>query len=195
MGPLALEPPPAGRQTRHVGPATAGAERASVLAASDLPSLVDTLRGDGFRVFAPLVDRGTLRVQEITGGEQLPRGLEDDQRPGTYRLRRQGDRYFGYTVPGDGWKRLFTPPRLRLWRARREGERIKIEPGPQPDRPPALVGVRSCDLAAIAIQDRVLLEGEHPDPAYRARRCEQAIRNHDPCISCATHHLRLDIDR
>ena len=25
-------------------------------------------------------------------------------------------------------------------------------------------------------------------------RCEQAIRNHDPCISCATHFLRLDLD-
>ena len=27
------------------------------------------------------------------------------------------------------------------------------------------------------------------------RRCEQAIRNHDPCISCATHFLKLDIER
>jgi sulfhydrogenase subunit alpha len=26
-------------------------------------------------------------------------------------------------------------------------------------------------------------------------RCEQAIRNHDPCISCATHFLTLDIER
>ncbi|MBI2570154.1 MAG: Ni/Fe hydrogenase subunit alpha [Candidatus Schekmanbacteria bacterium] len=26
-------------------------------------------------------------------------------------------------------------------------------------------------------------------------RCEQAIRNYDPCISCATHFLRLDVDR
>ena len=26
-------------------------------------------------------------------------------------------------------------------------------------------------------------------------RCEQAVRNHDPCISCATHFLRLEIER
>ena len=26
-------------------------------------------------------------------------------------------------------------------------------------------------------------------------KCEQAIRNYDPCISCATHFLRLEIDR
>lgn len=26
-------------------------------------------------------------------------------------------------------------------------------------------------------------------------RCEQAIRNYDPCISCATHFLKLDLER
>jgi coenzyme F420-reducing hydrogenase alpha subunit len=26
-------------------------------------------------------------------------------------------------------------------------------------------------------------------------RCEQAVRSYDPCISCATHFLRLEIDR
>jgi coenzyme F420-reducing hydrogenase alpha subunit len=26
-------------------------------------------------------------------------------------------------------------------------------------------------------------------------RCEQAIRNYDPCISCATHFLRIEVDR
>jgi coenzyme F420-reducing hydrogenase alpha subunit len=26
-------------------------------------------------------------------------------------------------------------------------------------------------------------------------RCEQAVRNYDPCISCATHFLRLEVDR
>jgi sulfhydrogenase subunit alpha len=27
------------------------------------------------------------------------------------------------------------------------------------------------------------------------QRCEQAIRNHDPCISCSTHFLTLEVDR
>ena len=26
-------------------------------------------------------------------------------------------------------------------------------------------------------------------------RCEQAIRNYDPCISCSTHFLRLSVHR
>jgi coenzyme F420-reducing hydrogenase alpha subunit len=33
-----------------------------------------------------------------------------------------------------------------------------------------------------------------PDEALR-NRCEQTVRNYDPCISCATHFLRLDMDR
>jgi coenzyme F420-reducing hydrogenase alpha subunit len=33
-----------------------------------------------------------------------------------------------------------------------------------------------------------------PDDALR-HRCEQTVRNYDPCISCATHFIRLEIDR
>jgi coenzyme F420-reducing hydrogenase alpha subunit len=33
-----------------------------------------------------------------------------------------------------------------------------------------------------------------PDEALR-HRCEQTVRNYDPCISCSTHFLRLDLDR
>jgi coenzyme F420-reducing hydrogenase alpha subunit len=33
------------------------------------------------------------------------------------------------------------------------------------------------------------------DHDVATRRCEQLIRAYDPCISCATHFLRLDIDR
>jgi sulfhydrogenase subunit alpha len=33
------------------------------------------------------------------------------------------------------------------------------------------------------------------DDANLADACERAVRNHDPCISCATHFLRLDVQR
>ncbi len=33
-----------------------------------------------------------------------------------------------------------------------------------------------------------------PDDELR-HRCEQTIRNYDPCISCSVHFLRLDVDR
>ncbi|MGA8360062.1 MAG: nickel-dependent hydrogenase large subunit, partial [Candidatus Dormiibacterota bacterium] len=40
------------------------------------------------------------------------------------------------------------------------------------------------------VQDRLDL-----DDAELTRQCEQAIRNYDPCISCATHFLDLTVDR
>ena len=43
---------------------------------------------------------------------------------------------------------------------------------------------------------RILIEGwlDLPDDELR-HRCEQTVRNYDPCISCATHFLDLRIDR
>ena len=35
---------------------------------------------------------------------------------------------------------------------------------------------------------------DQPDPVL-ADLCERAVRNHDPCISCATHFLKLEVDR
>lgn len=35
---------------------------------------------------------------------------------------------------------------------------------------------------------------ELPDPELQWR-CEQTIRNYDPCISCSTHFLKLEVDR
>ena len=145
-----------------------------MLPASGLSSLVDVLRGDGFRVSLHSSTVAPFGSKRSPAWSSCREGLEDDQEPGLYRLRKTGDRYFDYTVPGDGWKRLFTPPRLRLWRARRERDRVAIDLEPDPSRPLALLGVRGCDLRAIAIQDRVFLEGDHPDPVYRARR-EQAF--------------------
>ena len=40
------------------------------------------------------------------------------------------------------------------------------------------------------VQDRL-----HLDDATLTGQCEQAIRNYDPCISCATHFLDLRVDR
>jgi coenzyme F420-reducing hydrogenase alpha subunit len=50
---------------------------------------------------------------------------------------------------------------------------------------------------AMIEHDMQLVVGAHLDldDAALTHRCEQAIRNYDPCISCSTHFLRLDVDR
>ncbi len=32
------------------------------------------------------------------------------------------------------------------------------------------------------------------EPTFQLR-CEQAVRNHDPCISCAAHFLNVKLER
>jgi coenzyme F420-reducing hydrogenase alpha subunit len=49
-----------------------------------------------------------------------------------------------------------------------------------------------------AIEDdltRVVVAGVDLDDAELTSMCERAIRNHDPCISCATHFLTLTVER
>ena len=50
--------------------------------------------------------------------------------------------------------------------------------------------------AAIEADLRAFVEThlDLPDDVLGSR-CEQVVRNHDPCISCATHFLKLDVDR
>ncbi len=50
----------------------------------------------------------------------------------------------------------------------------------------------------LAIEDDLYryVESHVHDPEEQLRQtCEQAIRNYDPCISCATHFLQLQLDR
>ena len=42
---------------------------------------------------------------------------------------------------------------------------------------------------------RVAQDGLDLDDAALTWRCEQAVRNHDPCISCAAHFLDVTVDR
>jgi coenzyme F420-reducing hydrogenase alpha subunit len=60
----------------------------------------------------------------------------------------------------------------------------------------AIVPPTSQNQAAIEEDLRQFAGGwiSLPDADLRAR-CEQTIRNYDPCISCATHFLRLQVDR
>ena len=73
---------------------------------------------------------------------------------------------FGYNLGPRSWKQYLFPPRLRLFAARRSGRSFEIE-GPEAEPPSlAFIGIRPCEIAAIEVQDRVLLGGAHVDPWY-----------------------------
>ena len=143
----------------------------SVLTTDGVAALLEALCGKGYRVIGPTVRDQAIIYSDIASLADLPRGWTDEQDGGHYRLiRRNDDALFGYAVGPHSWKKFLHVPEQRLWRAERSAEGVRVLAEPEPAELLALIGVRSCELHAIAIQDRVLLEGAHGDPHYRARR-------------------------
>ncbi len=137
----------------------------------DLQGLIDRLRELGYEVVGPRVADGAVTLGEITSLADLPAGVQDEQEPGKYRLTViENGGYFDHVVGPHSLKPFLFPPRttvLHVLRVRDSWEAHSPEP-PHPRR--AVIGVRSCDLHALAIQDRVFLGGTHCDPEYAARR-------------------------
>ena len=142
-----------------------------ILAADRLDQLFAALKARGYGLVGPRLRDGAIVYDRLDAAAELPIGWTDEQQPGRYRLRRREDRaLFGYTVGPQSWKKYLFPPRETLFRMRHDAQRgFVTEPSPAPERL-AFIGVRACELRAIAIQDRVFTGGAHVDPRYAARR-------------------------
>ena len=136
-----------------------------------LDALIATLGNHGYRVVGPTVRDQAIVYDDIAGVADLPAGWTDEQDGGHYRLKRRGDdALFGYVVGPQSWKKYLHPPRLKLWHARRGEDGLTVTPEAEAVDKFAFIGVRSCEIAAIGVQDRVFLQGAYVDPHYRARR-------------------------
>ncbi len=152
------------------------ANQTAVLDSDSLETLLEVLRARGHRLVGPTLRDGAIVYDDIASLADLPEGWTDEQDGGHYRLaRRDDDALFGYAVGPQSWKRFLHPPRLTLWRARHAGGRTEIAAEPPPADRFAFIGVRACELRAMAIQDRVLAAGDHPDPHYTATRANAFI--------------------
>ncbi len=140
-----------------------------------LQSLIDALVALGFQVLGPNVSEGAIVYAPITRTSELPAGWTDRQEAGHYRLEKRGDgAWFGYAVGPQSWKKFLHPPVERLWQARLTGGTFVVEQE-RPAVKMAFLGVRACELNAMAIQDRVFLGGAHTDAAYADRRRDNFI--------------------
>ncbi|UCD11691.1 MAG: 4Fe-4S dicluster domain-containing protein [Nitrospinaceae bacterium] len=148
-----------------------GMEQRLTIEASGLDGLFAVLEERGFTVVGPTVREGAIVYDRLASPADLPRGITDEQDGGVYRLKkRDDDALFGYVVGPQSWKRFLDPPVKRLWRAERDGSDFRIVPEEVPREAFAFLGVRSCEIHAMEIQDRVYIDGEFKDPGYEARR-------------------------
>jgi ferredoxin len=140
-----------------------------VLDRSGLAALLDELRVRDYTVVGPTIQQGAIGYGPIASLDDLPRGWTMVQAPGSCQLeRRDDDQLFGYVVGPHSWKKYLMPNEVVIWRGERTDTGFATVPA-EPDPPFAFLGVRPCDLAAIAVQDRVFMNG-NADPTYRDRR-------------------------
>lgn len=149
---------------------------AAIVTPEGLDALVLALAAAGYRVLGPTLRDGAIVYDDIEGVVDLPAGVTDRQEAGRYRLeQRSDDALFGYAVGPQSWKKFLHPARQTMWRASRDGNSMTIEvPAETPPRF-AFIGVRACEISAIAIQDRVFLEGPYRDAGYELRRKDAFI--------------------
>ena len=135
--------------------------------------LFEALKERGYQVVGPTVRDGAIVYEAIDAVDDLPIGWTDEHDGGRYRLKKREDQaWFGYVVGPHSWKKFLHPPVLRLWQAQRQADGFQFLA--ETETPPkyAFVGVRACELHAIAIQDNVFLHGSHIDATYASRRQE-----------------------
>ena len=157
-------------QTETAGIAAEVERTSRLLERGDLDRLIQSLRRSGHRVVGPLARDGAIVLDTIEHVTDLPEGWIDEQSAGAYTLRREGRWLFGHTVPLTSAKRFLHPPHATLWRAKGGAHGFDVAVGPATGPPLALLGLKPCDLAALAVHDRVLLGGPWADPVYRDRR-------------------------
>ncbi|MGW5861545.1 4Fe-4S dicluster domain-containing protein [Streptomyces sp. NPDC055239] len=133
----------------------------AVLDRNGLNALVAQLVADGRTVVGPTVRDGAVVLAELDSADQLPYGWGVELEAGHYRLRpREDGAAFAHSAGPQSWKNYLHPQRERMWSADRAPDgtvAISTDAADQPSY--AFLGVRPCDLRAIAIQDRVLAGG------------------------------------
>jgi sulfhydrogenase subunit beta (sulfur reductase) len=168
-----------------------------------LQALIEALTASGHRVIGPRVADDAIVLRDLDAATQLPHGWLDEQDGGSYRLSYDpAAGTFDHVVGPHSLKQFLFPPRETIQRF----ERINAagQEGPEQDgawqerdvahddRPLAVIGVRGCDLAALAVQDAVFIRDDWCDPAYAARRATLfivAVNCRRAAATCFCHSM------
>ena len=161
---------------------------------SQFQALIDSLRGLGYRTVGPRIADGSIIYADLSSIDQLPVGYVDRQDGGYYRLEKsEGAGFFDHVVGPHSLKNFMFPPRETLLESIRTNGTWQMSAPEIEAAPLAVIGVRSCDLHALAIQDKVFLDGPYVDPGYKARREKLfvvAVNCRRAAATCFCHSMK-----
>jgi formate hydrogenlyase subunit 6/NADH:ubiquinone oxidoreductase subunit I len=133
--------------------------------------VLDELERQGYRIIGPRAIDGAIVLTELEAISQLPIGLIDEQDGGHYRLKEDNDAgYFDFVVGPHSLKNFLFPSHETVQELALDGNGWHMQTPADTSPPIAVIGLRGCDLHALAVQDRTFLGGPCVDPGYRARR-------------------------
>lgn len=147
-----------------------------ILERSELGQLVDTLKHRGYKVVGPVIRDSAIIYDELSTADDLPIGWTDEQNNGSYRLKLRDDAaVFGWTVGPQSWKKFLFPPIQKIFATHKGTKGLDLQNSKKQileeptQKKYAFFGVRSCELNAIAIQDKVFLNGPFIDRFYERK--------------------------
>ena len=143
----------------------------AIVRLNDLSKLFDSLIQKGYEVLGPILSDQAIVYDKISSPDDLPKGLIDQQGSGQYRLvKAESQALFGYVVGPYSWKKYLYPPVQKIWQAEKTKSGFDINENSETITKRAFWGVRPCELKAIAIYDKIFMEGPYADPMYKQRR-------------------------
>jgi sulfhydrogenase subunit beta (sulfur reductase) len=146
-------------------------DETGVLPRADLQRLFDALSAKGYGIVGPMVRDGSVVWETVQLVPDLPIGWRDHQEPGRYRLEQTGSHeVFGVVHGPQSLKPFVFAPREPLLQIERSKDAFTARPTLPQSEKVAIIGARACDLAGLATQDQIFLNGAYRDPYYAARR-------------------------
>ena len=141
------------------------------LSRANFHTLFDLLHRQNYKVIGPVVHDGAIVFERVTSPTQLACGVVDKQEPGSYRLISSGSkRNFDWNCGPQALKPFLFKPHQILWTCRADDNQLSFQQHNPEAEPIAVIGVRACDLAALALQDQHFLHGDYQDAFYKAQR-------------------------
>lgn len=144
------------------------------LSYDNLQQIFDKLTKVGFSISGPVFSQNAVKYSPIKSTSQLPWGVIQDADSDTqsYQINKELNKCFKWIKAIGSAKPYLFKQDVTLWRALKNEDTGKLEfiQEKQAATEHAIFGLRSCDIQAIKIQDRVLLNGKFPDEVYKAYR-------------------------
>ena len=138
---------------------------------NNLPQLFAALQSRGYTTVGPTLRDEAIVYDRIDSADELPIGWTDEQAPATYRLKKRDDNaYFGFNATPQSWKRYLYPPQRKLFSIKKNGKSLEFLEEKNSNVKYAFIGMRSCELNAILVQDKVFNSDEYKDDSYNSIR-------------------------